>query len=148
MASRLLKLSTQAALIVLIIGLAGLWPSWHWGAEAYVAAEAWAAAVCVVGMIVGLVPIALATSRKTDWLPQACLASTGTRLVVTLSIATAVYLIVRPPKVVFALWIMAFYLALLVWESIKMVQLVKECYQPSTDAGMSRTGAPKTKPPV
>ncbi|MCP4712941.1 MAG: hypothetical protein GY869_30300 [Planctomycetes bacterium] len=138
MKTDLIKLSSQAALIVLIIALLALWPCSYFGPEKGLTALLTAALVCFVPVCISLVPLAIAVKRQADWLAQACLGGTVARMLLTLLIGTIVYLIIKPPMITFVICLLVFYMALLAWETIISVKFIQAYY--------ASTGANEPKP--
>jgi len=124
----LLKLTAQATILVITIILLGIWPSWHYGGEAGLKTMVAAGGVCLTGTIISLVPMVIAIKKKAIWLAQACLGGTVLRLLMTLILAGVVYWAIKPSMIVFALWIMGFYLVLLTWETKTALKYIRAFY--------------------
>ena len=135
MQTDLLKLSAQAALVVLIIALLAVWPCRHFSPEQGITALIAAAVLCFAATCVSLVPLAIAIKRRADWLAQACLGGTVISLLLTLFAGMAVYFALKPPMMTFALCVMAFYLALLAWETKVAVGYIRVFYPTSSSDG-------------
>ena len=86
--------------------------------------------ICLIMTIISLIPLTVATRAYRDWLGQACLAGTTIRLLLTLFAGLAVHALVIEPqqKITFILWLLGFYLALLAWETITAVRIIKMFY--------------------
>lgn len=129
----MLKLSSQATVIILVVLGLGWASMGHWSSQPHqaVVAMIFAGLVCLVMAIVSLIPIVWAANRKRQWLGEACLAATGIRMLLTLFGAILVYGLAIEPgqQVVFALWTVGFYLILLVWETITALRIAKGSYR-------------------
>ncbi len=86
--------------------------------------------ICLIMTIISLIPLTVATRAYRDWLGHACLAGTTIRLLLTLFAGLTVHELVIEPqqKMTFVLWLLSFYLALLVWETITVVRIIKMFY--------------------
>jgi len=124
----LIKLSSQAALIVLIIVVLAIWPCSHFSPEKGLTALLTAALVCFLPVCVSLVPLVIAVQRQADWLAQACLGGTVARMLLTLLMGTIVYLIIKPPMMTFVICLLVFYMVLLAWETIIAVKYINAFY--------------------
>ncbi|MFC1781964.1 hypothetical protein ACFL02_00070 [Planctomycetota bacterium] len=146
MQTDLLKLSGQAALVVLIIALLAVWPCRHFSPEQGITALITAAAVCFGATCVSLLPLVIAVKRRADWLGQACLGGTVIRLLLTMFAGTVVYFALKPPMMTFALCVMAFYLALLAWETKVAVSYIRVFYPTSSSTGNEKKNDTDNKP--
>ena len=86
--------------------------------------------ICLIMTIISLIPLTVATRAYRDWLGHACLAGTTIRLLLTLFAGLMVHELAIEPrqKMTFVLWLLSFYLALLVWETITVVRIIKMFY--------------------
>ena len=123
------RLMSQAALVVLVVFAAGVWPSWHWAGDDGLRAMSAAVIICLTAAMVSLAPTIVALRRQADWLAQALLGGTLIRLLTTLVLGGAVWLALQPAKVVFGVWLVIFYLTLLAWETLTAVRLIKAHYR-------------------
>jgi len=94
--------------------------------------------VCFLPVCVSLVPLTIAVQRRADWLAQACLGGTVVRMLLTLLIATIVYLVIKPPLMTFVICLLVFYMVLLAWETFIAVKFIQVYY--------ASTGANEPKP--
>ena len=128
----LLRLSIQAALTVVAIMVPGiaLMLLWSTDPQQAVIPVIFAGLICLIMTIVSLIPLTMAMRACRDWLGHACLAGTTIRMLLTLFAGLAAYTLAIEPrqKVAFVLWLMGFYLALLVWETITAVRIIKMFY--------------------
>lgn len=138
MQAGLIKLSSQAALIVLIIALLAIWPCRHFSPENGLTALLTAALVCFFPVCFSLVPLTIAVKRKADWLAQACLGGTVARMLLTLLIGTIGYFVIKPPMMTFVICLLVFYMVLLAWETFIAVKFIQAHY--------AATGANEPKP--
>ena len=138
MKTGLVKLSSQAALIVLIIAVLAIWPCSHFSPEKGLTALLTAALVCFLPVCVSLVPLTIAVKRQADWLAQACLGGTVARMLLTLLTGTIVYLVIKPPMMTFVICLLVFYMVLLAWETFIAVKFIQAYY--------ASTGATAPKP--
>ncbi|MCK4627997.1 MAG: hypothetical protein KAT56_03275 [Sedimentisphaerales bacterium] len=127
-----MRLSIQAALAVLAIMLPGiaLMLLWSTNPRQAVVPVIFAGLICLIMAVISLIPLTIATRGHRDWLGQACLAGTAIRLVLTLFAGLTAYALVIEPqqKITFVLWLLSFYLALLVWETITVARIIKIFY--------------------
>ena len=128
MQAGLIKLSSQAALIVLIIAVLAIWPCRYFSPDKGLTALITAALVCFFPVFVSLVPLTIAVKRQADWLAQACLGGTVARMLLTLLIGTIVYLVIKPPMMTFVICLLVFYMVLLAWETFIAVKFINAFY--------------------
>ena len=123
------KLIRQLILILLALLVVGAGISWVSQQQQGLIAMLGAFVACAFSAVVCLVPVGFAIKKQASWLGQACLAATLIRFLLTLLSATMVYLIVKPDKASFAVWLLADYFVLLIWETIVIVKQVNIHYQ-------------------
>lgn len=99
-----------------------------------------AAIICLAAAMISLIPIALAGNRRggvrvdgqvggqADRLAMACLLGTGIRLLLTMSAGLIIYLVLQPSMMVFSVSLVVFYLALLAWETLTAVKMIRNKY--------------------
>ncbi len=131
MKTGLIKLSSQAALIVLILAVLAIWPCRYFSPEKGLTALITAALVCFFPVCLSLVPLVIAVKRQSDLLAQACLSGTVVRMLLTLLIGTIGYLIIKPPMMTFVICLLVFYMVLLAWETALAVKYINEFYATS-----------------
>ena len=124
----LLRQVFWAALVVAAVVGLGVYPSWQLAGSRGLEAMFWAGLICPLAAVVSLIPVAFAMSHRSDWLGQACLCSTVIRMLTTLVLGGVCYVVVRPMMAAYAVWMVAVYLALLVWETAWMYRLARDEY--------------------
>ena len=112
-----------------VVVLLSAWPSLHWGGSENLQALIAAGVVTLIASIISMIPMTIAVEKKADWLGQACLGATVTRLLLTMSLGCGWYVAVKPPMMAFALWTMLFYLVLLAWETKTAMGYIKRVYE-------------------
>ena len=68
MLTNMLKLTTQATLIVLVIGMLAAWPCLHWSFSGGLVTMVASELLCLATTIISLIPMVMAVSRRADWL--------------------------------------------------------------------------------
>ncbi len=131
------KLLWQAVVIVMLLSLPMGWISKWYAGRAGLSGLAAAAIICLAAAMISLIPIAMAGNRhqkegQADRLAMACLIGTGIRLLLTMSAGLVVYLVLRPPMMVFSLSLVVFYLALLAWETLTAMKMIRKQYNFNT----------------
>ncbi len=128
----MLKLSLQAAAIVLTIMTAAMAPVWYFSSNPhnYTLLMLLTGSNCLLMAVLGMIPLISAVNRDRSDKIRACQTATALRLVLTVAGAVVVYFImqrVQPVDIIhLALWTMGFYLALLVWETITALRIMGE----------------------
>jgi len=127
----LLKCAVQAGALVLAIALSGAGLVWYYNAVHQITAIAYAGSICLTITIISLIPMAIAARKNAVWLAQACFAGSMLRMLLTLTISLVVFFEAIAPgqKIPFALWMLGFYTALLIWETQTILKLVKSLYK-------------------
>lgn len=78
----MLKLSVQAALVVLIIALPAVWPCLHYSPEKGITALIAAAVVCLICTFISMVPLMIAVKHHADWLARSLSGRHGYQVVI------------------------------------------------------------------
>ena len=128
-----LKLLLQPILLISVIAAASIWPIRHFSDQPSlsIAIMATAAVTCLIAAIICTVPMCIAQKRKADWLPMACLAGSAATMLLTPTAALTVYYfaIDTQQMLMFALWITAFYLVMLAWQTTVAVKFVNKLFK-------------------
>jgi len=118
MPTAVVRVAACGLFVSLPIAAAAWWPCRQWGGQAGVQAMLMAAGLCTTAVVLSLVPMTVAAVHQAGWIGMACLVGPAIRLMLTLLGAVLIYHWRRPPLGVFAVCLMVFYLALLVWETL------------------------------
>ncbi|MBN2376607.1 MAG: hypothetical protein JXD22_09405 [Sedimentisphaerales bacterium] len=139
-----LKLFLQAAVIVMLLSVPMGWIIQRYEGRAGLSGLVTAAIICLAATVISVIPMAVAGNRRSEGrvddqenrLAMACLLGTGIRLLLTMSAGLVVYLVLRPPMMVFSVSLVVFYLALLAWETLTAVKMIRKQYD-SDNTGRS-----------
>lgn len=123
------KLIRQLIFILSVLLVVGAGISWVTQQQQGLIAMLGAFVACTFSAVVCLVPVGFAIEKQSSWLGQACLAASLIRFLLTLLSAALIYMILTPDKVSFAIWLLADYFVLLIWETIVIVKQMNIHYQ-------------------
>ena len=113
------------AIIMALLAGAGSIPTWNLAGEAGVWALAAALLICLPCALLSLIPMGYVLVKgMKDWWVQAAVATMALRMFTTLAAAFLAAWLLPVPTVVFLVWLLLFYAALLVWETALVIRIV------------------------